>query len=63
MCRYCERLDQDSRILFGDGIIEIEINASMKKLEVHYNGTFECADFDYEDGFDINYCPICGRKL
>lgn len=63
MCKYCERLDDDPRILFDNGTIEIEINSPMQKLEVHYNGKYECADFDYEDGYDIKYCPVCGRKL
>lgn len=64
MCKYCDvNAEEDRRILFDNGLIEIEINPNLNKLETHYNGKFECADFDGEDGYDIQYCPFCGKKL
>lgn len=76
MCKYCKQFGKDEEGnpislkrksvplgVFGKGEVELELN-------VHGNFRYISAWFTYWDkgesiggSIDINYCPMCGRKL
>ena len=51
MCDYCE----GSKFLFINTMTRVNIDNSC--IDVR------CDDYYYSCSIDINYCPICGRKL
>lgn len=63
MCEFCEKptkwkTDDYSLVpnrSLSDGIMQAEDN-------MYQIGTFD-SQSDFWDILDINYCPICGRKL
>lgn len=62
MCEYC---NEDYKVLnktkeYSD--IEISLYTSIKAIRVR--AIFDETDlFQAQDVININYCPICGRKL
>lgn len=38
-----------------------DINSKEARIRITCKGTNKINDFDY--GININYCPMCGRKL
>ena len=66
MCRHCE----NNRDVIGNyetciGKIELFIEDDSKTLTIN---SFEAEEYGYDDlivcdGLEINYCPMCGRKL
>lgn len=51
MCEFCKKIVQE---------IEIDESPSLcikdNKVQVYFHGL-------YDNFYEINYCPICGRKL
>lgn len=70
MCKYCEYSD-DAR--FGANMLDDEysdgVDYSITICDVYKNPQHKFICIDDENGesaissIDINYCPICGRKL
>lgn len=57
MCKDCNLLSGDRKILEEDGRTEVAIGRVNKDYFISAEN-----DDDYID-IDINYCPFCGRKL
>lgn len=63
MCEFCEnptKWNTDDHSLvpnrnLSDGVMQAEDNT-------YQIGTFD-SQSDFWDTFDINYCPMCGKKL
>ena len=59
MCEFCdgkEKRIKNGYYTYGDARIE--------KSKRFYSLHFDNSGGEYEEGqFEINYCPICGRKL
>ena len=57
VCGYCELLSGDRKILEEDGETEIAIGRVNKDYYIEAGNDYDSIDID------INYCPMCGRKL
>ena len=57
MCRYCDLLSGDVRSLKTENLWNLRIE--------RHNKAYSLIASDIEDDIeiDINYCPMCGRKL
>jgi hypothetical protein len=56
MCDYCENTRPLFGNLYSDFYVEI-INGDV--IDIHFYGSEQNGD----GSFEINYCPMCGRKL
>lgn len=71
MCKYCEReinyFDVDNSLNDESTVIEAMLDYSLwnhphiKMETTVYAGVF--GSINIESSFNVNYCPICGRKL
>lgn len=58
MCKFCENNEEIKTIY---QTLYLKINGN--HLGIYYNA-YSCDSDIYEDNLlDINYCPICGKKL
>ena len=59
MCEYCKR--DKAKAMLNKYRITVEIGylCGDTSLEIEYDGAYESESAS----IDINYCPMCGRKL
>ena len=57
MCKDCNLLSGDRKILEEDGRIEVSMNRTNKDYYIEVKDDYDIIDVD------INYCSFCGRKL
>lgn len=60
MCEFCDGKEKRIENGFTYGDAHITENRSCRSYSLHYDNS--CGEYG-EGGFEINYCPICGRKL
>lgn len=66
MCKYCDKLKTKLDDDWIESVIDEDLNSKRKLLLMKYGEDSYGIMFDSDrDCFDteINYCPICGRKL
>lgn len=59
MCDFCENIknyDEYGNHWYAGGVL---YNAKEKEYCLAQNDS----EYDFNDYLDINYCPLCGRKL
>ena len=60
MCEFCDGKEERIENGFTYGNAYITKNCLNKSYSLHYDNSGD----EYGEGeFEINYCPICGRKL
>lgn len=60
MCEFCDGKEKRIENGFTYGNAYITKNLLNKSCSLHYDNSGD----EYGEGeFEINYCPICGRKL
>ena len=60
MCDYCNNSFGNNRLLkCTKKESEVEVDASNSRINIDYSGWDE---YFYAD-VEINYCPMCGRKV
>nr|DAE76882.1 MAG TPA: Rad50 zinc hook motif [Bacteriophage sp.] len=60
MCEFCDGKQKKIENGYTYGIAKIVEQYSGNYYSLHYDNSGE----EYGEGeFEINYCPICGRKL
>lgn len=64
MCEFCNNIEEwnmdDYSLFFQRGLCDGVMRE--KQQNVYQIGTFD-SPHDYWDVLDINFCPMCGRKL
>lgn len=73
MCKYCENGDGEEYVLYSNLPIKDDFNKEdIEDNQIQYirkdiNKHFLVTETNNEDGdvliLEINYCPMCGRKL
>lgn len=62
MCKYC---DKDLKTLCNDMVggegIHVLLDAKRKELTVEVE--YDCGEIADSIDLNINYCPMCGKKL
>lgn len=65
MCKYCENTGNELEVYSDSGLrAEIETRRGNPYIEIW--GSLDAGYFGYADvggEIEINYCPVCGRKL
>ncbi len=61
-CKYCEGIQQLAYEIKDNHYIDIEVNSINGSLELYYSNEAD-GKFVFIKSININYCPMCGRKL
>ena len=56
MCKYCDGTINDRDCLFDVDDIRIYIGGSSLLF-------LDSEEYNIDENFEINYCPMCGKKL
>lgn len=59
MCKYCEGEYKESIMDNGDDSIRLD-NKCDNLLDIYFMNEL---DYPIDTSVEINYCPMCGRKL
>lgn len=65
MCEYCEKQKELKSCNFcGSATMIVSVSENMSILDIYGDERkFNIFKRIYRPRFDINYCPMCGRKL
>jgi hypothetical protein len=62
-CKHCNFDNTNSNEIYSDSFGSFEVNHNRKNEYHEEDYSIECR-YEYgECEMDINYCPMCGRKL
>lgn len=60
-CKYCKKI-KPSTLTNKNNLEELSIKIEGTVLKIHYEAFWDVRD-EFHDEIEINYCPMCGRKL
>ena len=60
-CNYCKK-NKPSTLTNENNLEELSIKIEGTVLKIHYEAFWDVRD-EFHDEIEINYCPMCGKKL
>lgn len=60
-CEYCKKI-KPSTLTNENNLEELSIEIEGTTLKIDYKAFWDNRD-EFHDSIEINYCPMCGKKL